>query len=80
MAALLRGHKHERKIDWPALGMTVAEAAQALRVGRKAVFKALQEGGLPARKVGRGYRISPAAVDAWLASGTVKPETDEEPE
>ena len=68
------------KKEWPSLGMTVEEAAEALRVDKKAIFKALQEGGLPARKVGRGYRISPAAVDAWLARGSVKPDADGEPQ
>ena len=58
------------------IGMTVEECADALRVDRKTIFKALQEG-LPARKVGVGWRISPAAVEAWLASGNAKAEAAE---
>ena len=56
------------KVEWPHVGLTVDEAAASLRVDRKAIFKAIQEGGLPARKVGKGYRISLAAMEAWLAS------------
>lgn len=67
-------------IDWAPVGMTVEEAAKALRVDRKAILKAIQEGGLPVRKVGKGYRISHTALDAWLASGSVKPDADGEPE
>ena len=62
------------KADWPLLGMTLEEAADALRVDRKTIFKAIQEGGLPARKVGVGWRIDPDAVKAWLATGNAKAE------
>ena len=63
--------------DWPLVGMTVDEAAAVLRVDRKTIFKAIQEGGLPARKVGKGYRISHAALDAWLSSGQTAEAEDE---
>ena len=66
------------KADWPLVGMTVDETAAALRVDRKAVLKAIQEGGLPARKVGVGWRIDHDAVKQWLASG--KPEKGESEE
>lgn len=62
------------KAEWPLIGMTIEEAADALRVDRKTIFKAIQDGGLPARKVGVGWRISPAAVEAWLATGNAKAE------
>lgn len=58
------------KIDWPHVGLTVDEAAASFRVDRKTIFTAIREGGLPARRVGKGYRISLAAMDSWLASGT----------
>ena len=64
--------------DWPLVGMTVDETAAALRVDRKTVLKAIQEGGLPARKVGVGWRIDHDAVKQWLASG--KPEKGESEE
>lgn len=57
------------KIDWPVIGMTLEETAAALRVDRRTVHKAIMEHGLPARKVGVGWRIDPDAVKAWLASG-----------
>lgn len=70
------------KVDWPNVGLTVDEAAAALRVDRKTIIKAVMEGGLPARKVGKGYRISHTAIDTWLASGNVSrgmaEETNEE--
>ncbi|WP_291446232.1 helix-turn-helix domain-containing protein [Desulfovibrio sp.] len=56
------------KINWPHIGMTVEECAEALRIDRKTIFLALQDG-LPARKVGRSWRIDPDAVKAWLATG-----------
>lgn len=56
------------KIDWPVIGMTLEECADSLRIERRSMFKALQDG-LPARKVGKGWRIDPDAVKAWLATG-----------
>ncbi|MCR5258484.1 MAG: helix-turn-helix domain-containing protein [Desulfovibrio sp.] len=56
---------------WPPLiGLTVEEAAQALRVNPRAVREAIREGGLPAVKVGRGLRISAKALDDWIARGS----------
>ena len=66
------------KAEWPFVGLTVDEAAAVLRVDRKTIFKAIQEGGLPARKVGKGYRISHAAIDVWLASGSAEPLAEEQ--
>ena len=57
------------KANWPIIGMTLEEAADALRVDRKTIFKAIQDGGLPARKVGVGWRIDPDAVRTWIATG-----------
>ena len=57
------------KAEWPLIGMTAEEAAEALRVDRKTIFKLLQQGDFPARKVGVGWRIDPDAVKRWLAEG-----------
>ena len=65
------------KVEWTHVGLTVDEAAAALRVDRKAIFRALQEGGLPARKVGKGFRISHSAIEAWLADGNVSRSMDD---
>lgn len=62
----------QEKITWPIVGLTIDEAAAALRVDKKSIFTAIKENGLPARKVGRSWRISPAAIDAWLAQGHTK--------
>ncbi len=56
--------------NWGLIGMTTKEAAKALRVDVKTVQDAIKDGGLPARLVGKGWRISPRALDEWLASGT----------
>lgn len=56
--------------EWPPLvGLTVDEAAAALRTDDKTVRKLIQTGSLPARLVGRGYRIDPDALRAWVARG-----------
>lgn len=55
--------------SWPLIGMTTEEAAKSLRVDVKTVQDAIKDGGLPARLVGKGWRISPKALEDWLASG-----------
>lgn len=65
-------------IEWEPIGMTVEETAKVLRVDRKAVLNAIQKSGLPARKIGKGYRISHAALQAWLASGNMGAEAETE--
>jgi len=66
------------KVEWPLIGMTLEEASVALRVDRKTIFKLLQQGDFPARKVGVGWRIDPDAVKAWLAKPRPPQETEEE--
>ncbi len=56
--------------NWPFIGMTAEEAASSLRVDVRTVREAIRTGGLPARMVGRGWRIDESALRAWLASGT----------
>ena len=56
--------------EWPPLiGLTVDEAAAALRTDDKTIRKLIQSGDIPARIVGRGYRIDPDALRDWIASG-----------
>lgn len=55
-------------IEWPKIGMTLDEAAEALRVDSKTIRTLIKAGDFPARKVGKGYRIDPDAVKHWLAS------------
>ena len=57
--------------EWPpVIGLTVDECAAALRTDDKTVRKLIQSGEIPARVVGRGYRIDPDALREWIASGT----------
>ncbi|HFC09959.1 MAG TPA: helix-turn-helix domain-containing protein [Chloroflexi bacterium] len=46
--------------------MTPAEAAQVLRVSEEDVIAAIESGDLPARKIGRAYRISREALEKFL--------------
>lgn len=56
--------------EWPpVIGLTVDEAAAALRTDDKTVRKLIQTGSIPARIVGRAYRIDPGALRAWVARG-----------
>lgn len=52
--------------EWPTLGMTLDEAATALRVDRKTMIALLKNTDFPGRKVGRSWRIDPDAVKKWL--------------
>jgi len=60
----------DRKPDWPpTIGLSVEECAAALRVSEDAVRDAIRRGGLPAKRIGKGYRIDVDALKAWLANG-----------
>lgn len=54
--------------EWPCIGMTVEEAAQALRVSARTVQDMLAAGKLPGRLVGNKWRLSPNGLDAFLGS------------
>lgn len=58
----------------PAL--TTRQAAALLNVNPKTVLRLIQRGQLPARKVGRVWRISPRALDAWLSTGQAEARQD----
>lgn len=55
--------------SWPPLGLTVSEVAEVLRCDRKAVLTAIAEKGLPAVKIGRGWRVDYGALREWIARG-----------
>jgi excisionase family DNA binding protein len=46
--------------------LTPQEVSEILRVSVYTVRRWIKEGDLPAYKVGRGWRISGAAMDEWL--------------
>ena len=48
--------------------MTVAELAEFLRVDKATVYKMLQEGVIPSRRLGTAYRISKKAVIEFMTN------------
>ncbi len=46
--------------------LTTMEAVYALRLGYAATLAAIHRGDLPARKVGRSYRVPQASIDALV--------------
>ena len=49
--------------------LTLAQAAALLQVDERVVRAAASAGELPARKLGREWRFSRAAILDWLAAG-----------
>ena len=57
--------------------MTIAEAASFLRVSKNTVYEYVRRGIIPARKIGRVWRLRRAVLEDWLSEGeaeTVTPE------
>ena len=51
--------------------ITVDELARRLRLDRKAVYDAIHRGDIPGVvRIGKVFRISTEAVDAWLKLGS----------
>ena len=48
--------------------LTVAEASAYLRVSEDVVYRLCADGTLPARRVGRCWRIAQESLAAWLAA------------
>ncbi len=46
--------------------LTVDELAAYLKVSQSTLYKLLAEGKVPGQKVGRHWRFSRSAIDAWL--------------
>ncbi len=46
--------------------LTISEVADALRIDRRTVMRLLSQGDIAYRKIGRIYRISKAAVIAYI--------------
>ncbi len=46
--------------------LTTMEAAAALRMGYAATLAAIHRGDLPARKIGKSYRLQRSAIDALV--------------
>ncbi len=58
---------------WPLVGMTLEEAAQALRVTKRTMFALIKEQGLPASRVGKGWRGDPEALRCWISTRDAQP-------
>lgn len=63
-------------INWAPIGMSLEEAARALRVNVRTVSEAIRDQGLPAKKIGVQWRISPRALEDWLNYDNSKSEQD----
>ncbi|MEA3376448.1 MAG: helix-turn-helix domain-containing protein [Chloroflexota bacterium] len=48
--------------------LTAREAADCLRITPDTLYKLIDEGGIPAARVGRQYRIHRAHLERWLES------------
>lgn len=47
--------------------LTLQELATYLRIPESSLYKIVREGKLPAQKVGKHWRFSKPAIDAWIA-------------
>lgn len=54
----------------PPTYVTVRELATELRVSRMTIYRLLESGALASVRVGHSYRVTRAAVDAYLADAT----------
>ncbi len=52
--------------------MTLEEVANYLRVNEKTIYRLLNEGEIPARKIGHLWRFKSAEIDEWLGKKAVK--------
>lgn len=46
--------------------MTIREVAKYLRMGESTVYRLANEGKLPGRKIGGGWRFSRTELDEWV--------------
>jgi excisionase family DNA binding protein len=53
----------------PIVGLTVDQVAARLQLNRMTVIRLLQSGKLVGIKVGRPWRVHPAAIDQYLMQG-----------
>lgn len=53
--------------------LTLAEAAKYLRTSESAVLEAITKQNLPARQVGKDWRILKSAIQRWLLAPQVPP-------
>ena len=51
--------------------LTLAEAAQYLKIGKSTLYDLARKGKIPAHKMGRKWRFDAKELDEWLKSGGV---------
>lgn len=57
--------------------LTVKEVAALLRVSAQTLYKMLEQGGIPAVKVGSQWRFEQDKVRAWLEAQRANPTSNE---
>jgi excisionase family DNA binding protein len=50
--------------------MTISDLAEYLQVSKSSLYKLVQKGSVPGRKVGKHWRFSRALIDGWLTGGS----------
>lgn len=53
--------------------LTIREVADYLKVTERTLYRLVQEGKLPAFKVGNSWRLRRADIDAWIGEQTAAP-------
>ena len=56
--------------------LTITEVATFLKIPKSSVYKLIHEGGLPAHKVGKHFRLMQGEVNEWLQQGGIAQSTD----
>ena len=56
-------------VDSPPEILTIAEAAQYLRISLSSLYKLAQDGKIPAQKVGKHWRFHRQTLTDWIANG-----------
>ena len=51
--------------------LTFRELMAYLKIGRSKLYKLLQEGTIPASRIGKSWRIDREEVDAWISRGAL---------
>ncbi|MCB0695542.1 MAG: helix-turn-helix domain-containing protein [Saprospiraceae bacterium] len=54
----------------PDMVMTVKEVSEFLRIAESTVYRLVQEGEMPGRKVGGMWRFSRKSIETWLSTST----------
>lgn len=54
--------------------LSTVEAAQIVGCARDVIWRAIRDGVLPAKRVGRSYVVRRSDLQAWISAGHYKPE------